>query len=45
MCLFGVSWQVVSEVDMGGISCTSPVVTGRTNLLQLLAKLQTIDID
>lgn len=43
MCQFGVSWQVVSEVDMGGVSCTSHVVTGRTNLLW--AKLQTIDID
>lgn len=43
MCLFGVSWQVVSDVDMGGVSCTSHVVTGRTNLLW--AKLQTIDID
>lgn len=43
MCLFGVSWQVVSDVDMGGVSCTSHAVTGRTNLLW--AKLQTIDID
>lgn len=39
--LFDASWQVVSEVGHGSVSCTGHVVMGRNDL----AKSPTVDID